>query len=324
MEWLFWGWLKSLIQYAFYPVVANAYLFVFGNLLIHLIDSHPPPYDGGTFLMLFFPLVMLLVAFTYGILKIPVACEFALYRPLGRSRHTANLRRPFMTPTPQLTLPTTDYAAAKRQYLEQFGSTLVMNTYLKIAVLALSLVSMGLIALNVKTYRIVRNFKPLVIRINDVGRAQAVSYSEFEYHPQEAEIKYFLIDFVERYYGRMRATVRDNVARSLYYLDGRLASAIIEANKKTNAIETFLSNPAEEIDIIVKNVSIEDLRTPPYRATVDFEKVYYSAADHTEMRREKYVGNFVFVVRDHVPNALVPVNPLGLTITYFREDQAFE
>src|SRR5260370_21993721 len=26
MEWLFWGWLKSLIQYAFYPSVAHAYL----------------------------------------------------------------------------------------------------------------------------------------------------------------------------------------------------------------------------------------------------------------------------------------------------------
>jgi type IV secretory pathway VirB6-like protein len=71
MEWLFWGWLKSLIQYAFYPVVANAYLFVFGNLLIHFIDAHPAPWDGGTLLILFFPLVLLLTAFTYGILKIP-------------------------------------------------------------------------------------------------------------------------------------------------------------------------------------------------------------------------------------------------------------
>ena len=71
MEWLFWGWLKSLIQYAFYPVVANAYIFVFGNLLIHLADSHPPPYDGATLLILFFPLVLMLIAFTYGILRIP-------------------------------------------------------------------------------------------------------------------------------------------------------------------------------------------------------------------------------------------------------------
>ena len=71
MEWLFWGWLKCLIQYAFYPVVANAYLFVFGNLLINFVDSHPPPYDGAMVLVLFFPLVLLLIAFTYGIIKVP-------------------------------------------------------------------------------------------------------------------------------------------------------------------------------------------------------------------------------------------------------------
>ncbi len=71
MEWLFWNWLKAFIQYAFYPVVANAYLFVFGNLLIHFVDAHPAPYDGATILILFFPLVLLLLAFTYGILKIP-------------------------------------------------------------------------------------------------------------------------------------------------------------------------------------------------------------------------------------------------------------
>jgi hypothetical protein len=71
LEWLFWGWFKSLIQYAFYPVVANAYLFVFGQLLIHFVDSHPPPYDGATVAILFFPLVMMLISFTYGILKIP-------------------------------------------------------------------------------------------------------------------------------------------------------------------------------------------------------------------------------------------------------------
>src|SRR5262249_52564077 len=71
MEWMFWGWLKSLIQYAFYPVVAQAYLFVFGNLLIHFVDAHAPPYDGAIIALTFFPLVMLLIAFTYGILKIP-------------------------------------------------------------------------------------------------------------------------------------------------------------------------------------------------------------------------------------------------------------
>ena len=30
------------------------------------------------------------------------------------------------------------------------------------------------------------------------------------------------------------------------------------------------------------------------------------------------------VDKQPVPNALIPVNPLGLTITYFRQDQAFQ
>jgi type IV secretory pathway VirB6-like protein len=71
LEWLFWGWLKSLLQYAFYPVVANAYIFVFGQLLIHFVDSHPPPYDGATLALLFLPLLFLLIAFTWGVLLIP-------------------------------------------------------------------------------------------------------------------------------------------------------------------------------------------------------------------------------------------------------------
>lgn len=71
LEWLFWGWFKGFLQYAFYQVVANAYLFVFGNLLVHFVDAHPPPYDGPTMLLLFGPLLFLLIAFTYGILRIP-------------------------------------------------------------------------------------------------------------------------------------------------------------------------------------------------------------------------------------------------------------
>ena len=58
------------------------------------------------------------------------------------------------------------------------------------------------------------------------------------------------------------------------------------------------------------------------RFTVDFEKVFFRA-DHQESRREKYTANFQFIVKDHVPNDFIPVNPLGLTITYFREDQSF-
>jgi type IV secretion system protein VirB5 len=226
-----------------------------------------------------------------------------------------------MSDTP---LSSTDYAEAQRQYVELYGSLAVMNTYLKIALLAVSLVALALIALDWKTYDNYRHLQPLVIRINDVGRAEAVNYGSLQYQPQEAEIKYFLALFVHAYYGRMRASVREAYPQSLYFLDGRLADAALEANKKSKVIETFLTGHGEEIDIRVKNVAIEDLRQAPYKASVEFEKVYYSPADLSETRRARVLANFIFVIKQPVPNALVPVNPLGLTITYFREDQAFQ
>lgn len=228
-----------------------------------------------------------------------------------------------MSETCPMPLPVKDINAAKRQFVELYGSMAVMNTFLKIAVLALCGVCIGLLVLNIKTNQRAQNLKPIVIRINELGRAEAVSYGSFDYHPQEAEIKYFLIDFVQRHYSRMRATVRENFARSLYFLDGRLADAVMEADKKTKGLETFLAGQNDEIEVTVKNVAIEDLRTPPYRATVDFEKVY-TGADRLVEKRERYVAHFVFVVKDHVPNTFIPVNPLGLTIIYFREDEAFE
>src|SRR5260370_6467902 len=108
-------------------------------------------------------------------------------------------------------------ADARRQYVELFGSALVMNTYLKIAVLALSLVAAGLIALNVHTARSLGKLKPLIVRIDEVGRAQAVTYDTLTYKPagQAPEVKYFLVQFVTKHYGRMRATVKSQYAESL-------------------------------------------------------------------------------------------------------------
>ena len=226
-------------------------------------------------------------------------------------------------PVTHWTLPAgKDANAAEQQYVEQFGSILVTNTYLKIALLAMGMVCIALAALNIQTYRVFHDLKPWVIRIDEVGRAEALKFDSFDYQPREAEIRYFLIDFVQRHYSRVRATVKENYARSLFFLDGRLADAVIEANKKTNPIERFLIGTSSEIDVQVNNVSIEDLRTPPYKATIEFEKIYRSAGQET--KRERYVAHIVFVIKDKVPNDMIPVNPLGFTITYFREDQAFQ
>ena len=71
MEWMFWGWLRAFIQYSFYQVVANAFVFVFAQLLLHFLDLYPPPFDSATISILFVQLVFLLLSFVYGVLKIP-------------------------------------------------------------------------------------------------------------------------------------------------------------------------------------------------------------------------------------------------------------
>ena len=81
---------------------------------------------------------------------------------------------------------------AKRQFVELYGSSLVLNTYLKFAVVLLCFVAGGLVILNLKTAAQYANVKPLVIRIDDVGRAEAVAYDATRYQPQPPELRYFL------------------------------------------------------------------------------------------------------------------------------------
>ena len=69
---------------------------------------------------------------------------------------------------------------------------------------------------------------------------------------------------------------------------------------------------------------MSELATPPYKAAVTFQQVYYSPGTRTERSRATYVAQVDFALRDHVPNEFVRVNPLGLQIAYFRVDQAFE
>ncbi len=215
---------------------------------------------------------------------------------------------------------------AKRSYVELFGSALVLNTYLKIALLCVSIVAVGLVALNFRTQAKAEHLKPLVIRIDDVGRAQALQYDMLTYQPQgqAPELKYFLTQFVTKHFARMRATVQERYAESLYFLDAAIADATITQNQRTQTIQTFLSGASDEIEIQVKNVTLDELKTAPYKAAVDFDKVYYSLGNRQEKKRETFVAQLTFVLRDQIPNAMVLVNPLGLTITYFRVDQAFQ
>ena len=214
---------------------------------------------------------------------------------------------------------------AKRQFVEMYGSALVMNTYLRLALLLVSLLALGLLVLNFRTQAAAAELKPLVVRIDDVGRAEAVQYDASKYAPQAPELRYFLTQFVVKHFSRIRATVQREYPDSLFFLDQPLVDQTIAQNDRSRAIEAFVTNPsADEVDIVVQNVSLSELAKSPYKASVTFRKVYFAPGTRVERDQETYVAQVDFAMRDHVPNEFVRVNPLGLQITYFRVDQAFE
>ena len=135
--------------------------------------------------------------------------------------------------TIQVPPPGYEFGEARRRYVEHYGAAIMLARYQQVALVCLALVAIGLLVLNVRTHQALQDLKPLVIRIDDVGRATAVAYDRFTYKPQAPELKYFLTQFVTQHYGRVRATVREHYAASLYFLDGRLADATMAANQKT-------------------------------------------------------------------------------------------
>jgi len=214
---------------------------------------------------------------------------------------------------------------AAERYLEQYGDPLVMNTYLKVTILCLVTVCLALAALVYKSQKALINAHPLIVRINDVGRAETIDYRNFQYRPQEAENKYYLSRWAELYFSRNRFTIERDQTNALYFLNSDVQRAVIEQERKDNIILTYRNDSTlPYVDVEIKNVVLDDLRLSPYSARIEFEKVYTNPADHTELKRERWTASVTYVFRENVKNNELAVNPLGLTIVRFRADQAFD
>ncbi len=72
MEWLFWGWFRCFIQYAFYQVIASAVVYVIGNLMLGALQLPPPGTLSTVQLIAWFPVLFItFLAAIYALLKIP-------------------------------------------------------------------------------------------------------------------------------------------------------------------------------------------------------------------------------------------------------------
>ncbi len=72
MEWLFWGWFRCFIQYAFYQVIAAAVVYIIANLILGIMDLQPKGAISTVQLIEAFPVLFItFFASIYALLKIP-------------------------------------------------------------------------------------------------------------------------------------------------------------------------------------------------------------------------------------------------------------
>jgi hypothetical protein len=71
LEWLFWGWLKSFIQYSFVPVVAIAFLMVFEQFVYRYVTTLPPTITSADYAVYGLQAVAVIATFCLGIALVP-------------------------------------------------------------------------------------------------------------------------------------------------------------------------------------------------------------------------------------------------------------
>ena len=115
---------------------------------------------------------------------------------------------------------------AGAEYAEIWGEAIHSNRHLRVLSVGLGI---GLLLLIIVVIRIVSVDppRPIVVRVDEVGRAEAIAYEAMEAQadPLDPTTKYFLNRFIYDFYSRRRATVQENWSRSLRFLTTELANA---------------------------------------------------------------------------------------------------
>jgi type IV secretory pathway VirB6-like protein len=72
LDWLFWSWFKSFVQYSFIPVVAFAFLMIFERFIFQYLTTLPSGITEDYYLVYGLQALVIIGVFSVGILLVPV------------------------------------------------------------------------------------------------------------------------------------------------------------------------------------------------------------------------------------------------------------
>ena len=209
---------------------------------------------------------------------------------------------------------------AGSEYAEIWGEAIHSNRHLRVLSIGLGALCLLLVIVVIRIVS-VDPPRPIVVRVDEVGRAEAVAYEAMEAQadPLDPTTKYFLNRFIYDFYSRRRATVEENWSRSLRFLTTELAGASFRAESQNIAL---LAAGAARDELQVDRVVLRIQANPrePHSATADFDLVRLVAQD--EVSRERWTLSLQFLFLDEIPPDLIVHNPMGIVITYLQGDRA--
>ena len=192
---------------------------------------------------------------------------------------------------------------------------------------------LGSMALNLSLAR-----RPVVnryIRIDEMGRAQAIQYSDLNYSPREGEIRTYLTDWANYRYTIARDTIAKKYPLNYYFLSQAFASHLMNEDNQNHLVSQVVAGQIEQSDVEVKDVTITSMSQETVQGAVmargtallALDKLY-SPSHSREPRTEHWMLSITYYLNPKQVSdqaRLYPqyefINPLGLTITEFHENR---
>lgn len=173
------------------------------------------------------------------------------------------------------------------------------------------------------------------IRIDEMGRAQAIQYSDLNYSPREGEVRTYLTDWANYRYTVNRDVIAKKYPLNYYFLSQALASRLMGDDNANHLASQVTAGTIESSDVQVQNVTITSMseemvqgaRIARGTALMAVDR-FYSAQNSHEPRTEHWLLSITYYLNPKQvsdQSRVFPqyefINPLGLTITEFHENR---
>ena len=207
-----------------------------------------------------------------------------------------------------------------KTYADMWGEAVHSNRHLRVLSMGLAGLVLLLVVIIIRLSS-VELPKPIVVRVDEVGRAEALAYDtvEAQADPLDPTTKYFLNRWIDDYYSRRRATVETAWPRSLRFLTTTLAN---EAFRVEGENVAMLAAGAARDELQVERVTLRIQANPeaPPRRGGGLRPGAPGERRGSEPRPLDAVTPIH--VLETVDPELMIVNPMGILITYMRGDRA--